>query len=167
MYMKHRPAPLAILIIAASLALGSCGVYTFNPGGKSTIESIAVEPFENNTTQLGLEDLMTNGVIDAFISDGNLKVAAADNAEALLNGTLLRYDRRAYGYTADEQVESYAVVMEFEITLVNSGDGSEIWKEQMSQTGVYDLNTETEADGQRRALDLLVDAIINRTTKSW
>ena len=57
--------------------------------------------------------------------------------------------------------------MEFEITLVNSSDGSEFWKEQMSQTGVYNLDTETEADGQLRALALLVDAIINRTTKSW
>ena len=165
--MKHRPAVWAALVVAALFTLGSCGVYTFNPGGKSTIKSIAVEPFENNTTELGLEDIMTNGVIDAFISDGNLKVVAIDNAEALLVGTLLRYDRRVYGYTADETVQSYAVTMEFEITLVNSSDGSEFWKEQMSQTGVYNLDTETEADGQLRALALLVDAIINRTTKSW
>ena len=44
---------------------------------------------------------------------------------------------------------------------------SDFWTETMSQRGVYDLLTETEEDARLKAINLLVEAIINRTTKSW
>jgi len=162
----HRLIVMGAVLVGVAISLGSCGVYTFNPAGKSTIKSIAIEPFENKTVQLGLEDQMTTDVINAFISDGKLKVLPADNAEAILHGTLVRYDRRPYEYTGGEQVQSYAVTMDFDITLTQA-DGTELWTQRMSQTGIYDLNTQTEEDGQRLALGRLVEAIINQTTKSW
>jgi hypothetical protein len=57
--------------------------------------------------------------------------------------------------------------MDFDLALKKSADDTEIWLERMNQRGVYSLETETEEDGRRRALEFLVEAIINRTTKSW
>jgi hypothetical protein len=37
----------------------------------------------------------------------------------------------------------------------------------MNQQGVYDADTETEEVGQLRAVERLIEDIINRTTKSW
>ena len=153
--------------LAAMLFGAGCGVYTFNPGGKSSIQTIAVDRFENETVELGLEDQVTNGVIDAIIADGSLDITAADNADAVLNGTLLRYERKPYSYTAGDVVESYAITMNFEITLVNSADGTEMWTERMEQTGIYAVDTETEEDAQNKALQRLVESILSRTTKSW
>jgi len=57
------------------------------------------------------------------------------------------------------------VTMDFEIVLRNPKDNSDLWKERMSQIGVYEAGTQTEEDAQREALGRLVDAIVNRTTK--
>ena len=165
--MNARHTLTTALLMVMALTLSSCGVYTFNPAGKSSIKSIAIERFENTTVELQLTDQLTDDVIDAFISDGTLKVVPEGVADALLQGTLINYRRAPYRFTSGDVVESYAVTMEFQITLTNPRDKSEIWTERMSQLGTYEVATETEEDAQRDAITLLVEAIINRTTKSW
>ena len=149
------------------LLLSGCSFYTFNPKGKSTISSISVERFANRTGEYGLEDRMTDQIIDALISDGSMKVVPSENAEALLVGTLTRYDRQPFDPTIDDQVESYSVTMYFEIKLINSADNTEIWSDNVNKMGVYNLETQTEEDGQLDAITQLIDYIINKTTKSW
>jgi len=157
----------SLLICLSLLFFCGCGVYTFNPKGKSDINSIAVERFENNTAEYTLADRMTDLIIDAFISDGNLKVVSADKADAVLTGLLTSYARKPYTYDQNDQVQEYQVIMNFEIILKNPNDLSEIWKEQMNQTGIYDVIEETEEEAQDNAVNLLVESIINKTTKSW
>ena len=152
---------------AISLLGAGCGVYTFNPAGKSEIQAIAIERFDNRTAEYDLADRMTDLVIDAFISDGTMKVVSIDNADAVLVGVLTRYDRKPYKYDENDQVESYSVTMDFDVVLINPRDDSEIWREKMIQEGVYSVESETEQEGQEKAVDRLVESIVNRTTKSW
>ena len=158
---------LTLSVLILSFVFTGCGVYTFSPKGKSDIKSVAVERFENQTAEYGLEDRMTDQIIDAFIADGALKVLSPEYADALLIGTLTSYLRKPYRYDENDQVQSYSVTMGFDITLRNPADDTEIWKEKVSQIGIYDIETQTEEDGQQAAIDLLIEAIINRTTKSW
>ncbi len=157
---------LTALGVVSFLGAG-CGVYTFNPAGKSEIQAIAVERFDNRTAEYDLADRMTDLVIDAFISDGTMKVVSIDNADAVLVGVLTRYDRKPYKYLEDEVVESYSVTMGFDVVLKNPRDDSEIWRETLIQEGVYSVEAETEQDGQGKAVERLVESIVNRTTKSW
>ena len=152
--------------MSATVLLG-CSVYTLNPKGKSSIKTLAVEPFENQTPEFGLADQVTEAVIDAFIADGNLKVVGNDAADAILVGSLTGYKRVVNQFDENDQVQSYKVQMDFSISLMNPRDQSEIWKQAMPQEGIYDAASETEEDGKRRAAERLVEAILNKTTKSW
>lgn len=144
------------------------GCYTFNPAGKSSIQAIAVERFDNKTTEYDLADRMTDLVIDAFLADGTMKVVSTDNADAVLVGTLTGYQRKPHDYDENGVVTSYSVTMTFDLLLKNPSDNdSEIWRENMSQEGVYNVDGQTEQDGQNSAVQRLVVEIINRTTKSW
>jgi hypothetical protein len=172
-HMKSlRRLLLPILGIGFLVVIG-CAVYTFNPKGQSEIKSINIERFENKTPEYGLADQMSDLVIDAFIADGNLKVVPLENADAVLSGVLTRYERKPYKYDQNDQVASYEVVIDFDITLKKPKTDSEIWREKMTQRGIYNVlasetgDVETEADGQQKAIKLLVEAIINKTTKGW
>ena len=156
-----------VVLVLALVVFSSCAVYTFNPGGKSDIKSMAVERFESKTTEYGLADRVTDLVIDAFIEDGTMDIAAIENADAILEGTLVSYRRSPFNYDENDQVQAYSVTMVFDMALKKPGDDAEIWRETMKQEGVYDVDTETELDGQEKAVALLIDAIITRTTKSW
>lgn len=157
---------ISFSLIAFLLLLTGC-VYTFNPRGKSSIKSIAVERFDNRTAEFGLEDKMTDQIIDAFIADGNLKVVEKEYADAVLHGTLTRYERRAYNPNENDVVDKYSVQMYFDISLTNPTTDSLYWNTTINQMGIYSLDTQTEEDGQRQAISLLVEDIINRTTQSW
>jgi len=163
--MNKRVGIISIfLLISISL---SCGVYTLNPKGKSDISTVAVERFTNITPEFGLADRMTDDVIDALLADGNLNVVSVENADAILTGELIRYERKPYQFTENDLVTSYSVVMDFNIILKKGDSDDEIWKERISQTGTYLVDSETEEDGQQKAIAFLVEAIINKTTKSW
>lgn len=155
------------VVLALAIAVTGCGIYTLNPGGKSQLGSVAIAPFENETTQYELSSRLTELIVDAFISDGSIKVLPEDKAEAVLTGMLTGYERDPYVFDENDQVLQYRILMDFQITLTNPKDNTELWKESMRQEGVYNADTETEEDGQRRASERLVEAIINKTTKSW
>lgn len=157
----------AVLVVGLLAAVVACGVYTFNPRGKSSIATIAVESFENNTAQYGLADQMTEAVIDAFIADGSMKVVSSDVAEAILIGTLTSYERAVHEFDENDQVSQYKVLLGVSISLRNPADQSAFWTEQLTLDGIYQADTETEEDGQRGAGEQLVEAVLNRTTKSW
>ncbi|UCG62203.1 MAG: hypothetical protein JSV52_02650 [Candidatus Zixiibacteriota bacterium] len=161
-----KPKFVLIGVVMAVLSVG-CGVYTFTPRGKSDIKSISVERFDNETAEYGLEDRMTDQIIDALLAEGTLKVLSTEYSDAVLYGTLTRYDRNPFDYDENDQVQTYAITMTFDITLKKAADDTEIWKESIIQKGVYDIASETEEDGQQRAIDLLIEDIINKTTKSW
>ncbi len=163
--IKKNSIRISALLLSAFFLTGC--PYTMNPRGSATIKSVAVERFQNDTPEFGLADQMTDAIITAFIADGTMKVLPKDQAEAALFGTLTRYLRRPYEYDENDQVTSYAVEMDFDIQLKRPADDSLIWDERMSQRGVYNLSSESEEIGRQRALELLVQAIINRTTKSW
>jgi hypothetical protein len=162
--MRRFPLTLAALVC---LVTGGCGVYTLNPKGKSTIKAIAIERFENKSAEYGLADQMTEVVIDAFFADGTMDVVSVDNADAVLLGVLKSYERKPHQYDENDQVSSYEVRMVFDITLRDPAKNTDVWQETMSQIGVYQVADETEQDGQQRAIKLLVDGIINKTTHSW
>ena len=155
------------LILLCALSVAGCGVYTFNPRGESSVGTIAVEPFENKTTEYGLSDRLTDVIVDAFIIDGTITVVPLASAEAVLVGVLTKYERVAERFDENDQVETYKVIMDFEIAFRNPEDNTDIWKENMRHEGTYDALDEIEEDGQNHAVGRLVEAIINKTTKSW
>jgi len=163
----HACCTFGLALVCFASILSGCGIYTLNPKGRSEIQTIAVEPLKNETSELGLEDRLTEIIIDALIADGNLKVVSASQADAVLVGCLTSYDRVPETFDQNDQVQTYKVRMDFTIALRNNRDDTDFWKETTRQEGVYDANSEIEEHGQQRAGVRLVEMIINKTTKSW
>lgn len=157
---------VCIGLIVTLLAAG-CGVYTLNPHGKSSIKTIGMDSFENQTGEFAFADHLTELITDAFIKDGTLKVVPAANADAVLVGVLTKYSRVPFKFDQSDQVSQYKIVLEFDISLRNPRDQTDIWKEHLTPEGVYTVATETEEIGQTKATDQLVQSILNKTTKSW
>jgi len=131
------------------------------------ISTIAISQFENKTIEAGLSNTLTDLVIDAFISDGNLKVVSEADADGVLYGILTSYKREAYNYDEADNVAQYVVKLNFDVTLKKRDSEENFWQEQFYSEGVFDAFEETEEDGQMMAVEKLVQDILNRTTKSW
>lgn len=156
-----------VICLALLVNVAGCGVYTLNPHGSSTFKTISIEPFENKTSEFAFTDRLTEIVIDAFIKEGTLKVVSTANADASLVGVLTRYERVPFKYDQNDQVQEYKIVMDFDVSLRNPKDQTNFWTERMTKEGIYRAADQTDEDGQRSAGEQLVQAILNKTTKSW
>ncbi|MCI0596119.1 MAG: LPS assembly lipoprotein LptE [candidate division Zixibacteria bacterium] len=149
------------------LILLSCGPYSFNPGG-SGAKSIAVPLFENQTTQFGVREALTDSVSARFLRDNTLKITSTAGAELLLAGAIVRYERTAHAFDASQQVKQYVVNVWADVAVTNQKDKKIVWEQkELLGFGIYDAATETEEEGKVRAVSRLAEIIVNRTLRGW
>ena len=150
------------------LMLLACGVYTFTPSALGSLKTIAIPLFDNQTTESGLRESLTDKLSQAFVSDNTLKVVPQQQADGILSGTVISYTREPYTYSRAEEVSEYKCTVTVSLQFTNRHSQKLIWEEKnMSNWGTYDAFTESENDGKDRAIDKLVQDILNKTVKGW
>lgn len=164
--MTH-PLRLAVIGMLA-VSLVTCSPYSFSGGRTALVQSVAVPIFENRTTEFGLPEAITSGIIDGFIEDNQIKIVDQANAEAILTGSIVEYKRRSYTFDESDRVTEYIVEIWVDAELMKKEGETSVWKaERMRGFGVYKADTEDERLGQTRAIEKLSEDILNRTIKSW
>lgn len=84
-------------LAAAALLLNSCAGYHIGsdkPARMETIKKLAVPTFKNLTLEPRSSVLVTNNVIRLFQTDGTYQIVDPQNAEAVLHGTIEKFERR-------------------------------------------------------------------------
>ncbi len=160
--MKAALAPTAV-----ALLLLSCGVYTFSPSAAGGIKTIAIPLPENQTTEYGLPELLSRELSQVFVADNTLKVVPEVAADGKLEVIITRYSRDAYTFSAGEEVQEYSCKIDIKAQLLNLKSDKVIWSENLSDFGIYSSSSETEEDGKLRAIEKLVNQVLNKTVKGW
>lgn len=156
----------AFVLFLCALFAG-CGVYSFSSSSLGGVKSIAVPEFENKSLQYGIQQDLTRKLIDRFIQDNTLKIVSAADADAVLRGEVLRYERAAYTYDKNDNVSEYKVNIYVNFVLERKGGKILMERQNLLGWGVYDAAAETEEDGKAEAIDKLARDIVDETTKSW
>ncbi len=158
-----------LLATAMMLILAiSCAVYTFSPSALGGIKSLAIPLFENQTTESGLREDLTDRLSQVFVDDNTLRVVPEGRADAILRGSVISYSREAYTYSEAEVVSEYIVRIGINVEFAEKKSGEIIWEEKnMSNWGTYDSATQSEDDGKEMAIGKLVEDILNKTVKGW
>ncbi len=94
----------AVLLLAA--LLGGCG-YTVNGTLPSHIQTVAVPIFQNRTSEPAIEGLITRAVVEAFSTNGRLKVVGREHADAVLDGEIISYAVSSIAFNRDANVVQY------------------------------------------------------------
>jgi hypothetical protein len=162
-----RTAILCCVLLV--LVANGCSPYSFSGGKTALVQSAYVEQLENETAQFGLAQTLTQGIIDGFIDDNQIKIEGADRAEAILKGRIVDYRRKAYTFDEVDRVTEYIVEIWVTVDLtLTAGTKEAIWSVVRQRGfGVYNADTEDEEDGQERAIAQIAEDLLNRTIKSW
>ncbi len=156
---------IAAILLCAITA--GCGVYSFSSSSLGGVKTISVPEFDNKSLQYGLQQDLTQKLIDRFIQDNTLKVVAAADADAILRGEVVRYERVAYTYDKGDNVSEYKVNIYVNFVLERKGGKVLLERQNLLGWGVYEAASETEDDGRLEAIDKLARDIVDETTKSW
>lgn len=100
----------AALALAAALLAGGCG-YTVGGTLPSHIQTVSVPIFRNTTREPGVESLITRAVVEAFSTNGRLKVVGSREADAVLDGEITGYTIASIAFDKDANVRLYRLIV--------------------------------------------------------
>jgi len=156
-------------LIAAFMIAALSGCYSFRGQSAGAIKSIAIPTFENESTEFGLAERVTQQLSDAFRTDGTLRITSEDQADAILHGRVLRVEDLPYTASANQTVEEYRFSMTCQIELLDTKTQTPIWSQNNTEWAIYPY-TGQMADrdqGIQEAVNKLQADILNRIVGSW
>ena len=158
---------LSILLMLAP----ACGVYSTKGRTAGNIKKVAVPNLSNETAQPDIESDITTNLRNGLIKDNTLKVVAENEADAVLEGTVVDYKNVPFTFNAELQAEQYRLVIVLNVSLFNPKDNTYIWKDRrIDAHSDYYLETTTDRTYDRALEEVykdIVEGILNATTQEW
>jgi hypothetical protein len=94
----------------------------------SDIGSIAIPVFANNTSELGIETVFTNEVIDEFLHSNLLPIKDEEHADAILSGTIQSIEISSLAYDNRDISMEDRVTLYVDVMLERRKDAKVLWQ---------------------------------------
>jgi len=101
---------LAVLTLGAGLLSAGCG-YSLRGNLPDHLQTVAVPVLQNRTSVPAIENFLTTALLNAFTTNGRLRVARVDQADAILEGEVVGYTLQAIAYDASANVRQYRLTL--------------------------------------------------------
>ncbi|MES2201640.1 MAG: LPS assembly lipoprotein LptE [candidate division FCPU426 bacterium] len=93
----------------------------------NSLTKISIPPFDNKTSQPNVDQQLGQKVTQNFIVDGRLRVVSAGEADAILQGTLQRYDRIVLTRDANQVPQQYKLQLMVDLDFMDAKTGKLMW----------------------------------------
>ena len=164
MKVPGRWFPLMLLLLAG------CG---YRPMGAEpigpTTRTLAVPLFANRSTEVGLEAILANAMINAFTQTRAVKVTPyEEGADLVLDGKVQSVDNTSVAFQSVTQSTVRRVTVRVELTLRQRDNGKVLWKDSqvLQEDYVVDPNYHageaTKSEGLRRAAVTLARRVMDK-----
>ncbi len=163
-------APLAALLAALVALAPGCSHYSTTGRLPAHIRTVYIPTFENSTAEYFLPQLITDEVIDRFLSEANLRLGESEQADAALTGTVRAYYEEAETFGRQQQlsVTSRRVTIVLDVEFADRVESETLWRDRnFSRWVVYEPEQESEEEAARRAVLLLADDLISAVLQQW
>lgn len=170
---RSRAAYSRLLRASLCAVVAGCSVYSFSGGGglPGHIDSIAIMPFDNQTTQFTLTQELTQSLSNEIPARLGLKPADQSTANAVLQGMILRYAERAVNY---QETPGGPITFQRRVDITISVEIYDVVEDQvlwssrsLTASGEYLPDSQTEVVGRQIAIENLVQAIIDGAQSQW
>jgi outer membrane lipopolysaccharide assembly protein LptE/RlpB len=111
---RGRACALGLGLLATALA--GCG-YSFRGSLPDHIQTVAVPIFVNKTGEPAVENFLTNAVVEAFSTNGRLRVVRREEADAILEGEVTSYVIESIAYDSQANIRQYRLVVTMNLKL--------------------------------------------------
>ena len=142
-----------------------CGVYSFTGATLPPhLKTVAVPLFDNRSPEFGVDQRITDAVIEAVTRDNTLKIADLSNADCILRGTLMRMEDRAGQYDSNEEASTYRITLTVQAVFEDLRKKTVIWQNSFSAFGTYSTDRDAAIT---EAIDKLTTDLINKMVSNW
>ncbi len=160
-----------ILLLLLLLFNAGCGIYTFSGSTlPSHLKSVDIPLFVNNCDEPGVAEDITE-MLNQKVRNDKLLTPVSTGSDATISGRVTFYKDQPYDYTSEElrkvDVESYEVKITVEVEFVDNVKDDVIYKGTITENGIYDFKSENETIGRERAIQKIIDQVMQNSIQSW
>jgi hypothetical protein len=165
----------AALLAGAGLALlggAGCSHYGFSSAVKTHISTIAVPVLLNETLEYGAEQGVTDAIINEFTEDNALRVVGEEEADSILRGAIVLYERSVMSYDASGDPKEYKVRVVATLSYEDLTKNEVVWEEEVEGWAVYSDTAAggykaTEEEAREYAFVKLAQDVLSKTVQGW
>jgi hypothetical protein len=171
--MTRTVTAVCCSLLMLVLALGAgCSHYGFSSSAQTHIKTIAIPILGNETLEYGAEIGVTDALIEQFTTDNTLRVVGEDEADSILRGAVVAYERPVVSYDAGGNPQEYKVRVVASLVYEDVTRTSTVWEGEVEGWAVYsdsgganELTTEDEA--RDVAFEKLAEDVLAKTVQGW
>jgi hypothetical protein len=163
-----------VIALPVILIAGSCTYYRTTSRTAGDIEKIAVPYFSNKTSEPDIEIEITDQIILGIAKDNTLRVVDESEAEASLEGTVIKYRNTPFTFEEGEeqiQAEQYRLLIEIQVSLFSPSKNEYLYEKKIVRAhGNYYLETTGDQNYENALEEVyqdLVEGILSATVKDW
>jgi hypothetical protein len=168
-----RAGVRVVLALAFATASSGCN-YSFQAGSfpPPHVRTIAIEPFENETERFEVSSELYDELVRVLPSSLGVQSAGLDVADAVVRGTVTRYDVQAPNYRAGAggqpaQVLQREVRIAIRVEIVDRVQNVILWESNSENAQGLFAEGAPEDEGRRAAIELLVQRIVDGAQSNW
>ncbi|MBT3325816.1 MAG: hypothetical protein HN396_06155 [Gemmatimonadales bacterium] len=170
--MKMRTS--RFVVFALLLATTSCA-YSFRAGSfpPAHVKTIAVQPFDNETNRFELAGEVYDELLRNLPRALGVRTAGGDVADAIVRGSITRYDVVAPNYRAAAEGQAAQVLQRqvnitVAVEIVDLVENIILWESRsVIAQGQFLEASETEEVGRAEAIELLIQKIVDGAQSNW
>ncbi|NNF14617.1 MAG: hypothetical protein HKN72_15420 [Gemmatimonadetes bacterium] len=169
---RNRLAAWA-LVLAGLVALTGCN-YSFRAGSfpPPHIRTVSIQPFDNETARFELSAELYDQLLRNLPSALGIRTAGEEIADAVVRGSINRYDVVAPNYRAGAagqpaEVLQRQVNISVSVQIVDLVENVILWESSsVTARGEFPEGS-PEEEGRLRAIELLVQEIVDGAQSNW
>jgi len=157
--------------ICFALCIPGCGYRIGNINPDDPIKRLAVPTFQNSSTEPGIQTRATSAIITQFQIDGAYQIVEPAQADAVLHGNIIGYNRNALRFSSNDVTREYRLTIGASLKLVEARTGKLIWSAtRVEGETTFFINVALPEDERRARPDALEDLarhVVERTVERW
>jgi hypothetical protein len=143
-----------------ALALAGCAGYKLGPtnGLSAGSRSVAISGFINRTHEPRISDALASSLRRRLQQDGTFRLESADEADILMTGEIVRFDRAALSYQTNDVLtpQEYGLILLVHVTAKERHSGK-VDLDRNVQGRTYIRLGADQSSAERQAIPMLTD----------
>jgi len=119
-----------LLLLLIPPAISGCA-YTTKLSLDPKYQTVAVAGFYNKSSEYDFQAPLTNALIRKFITDGRLKVVRPEEADLLIEGVILDYQRKGLTYDVRDETIQFLIVVTAGVRVTDQKTGKILWQDEL------------------------------------
>jgi lipopolysaccharide assembly LptE-like protein len=171
--LAGRPGGRLLILVTIVAAMSGCG-YTVGGTLPKHIRTVGVPIFVNRTTEPAVEGLLTRAIVEAFSTNGRLRVVSPAEADAVLEGEVTGYQVASIAFDPRENARQFRLVVTLNVRFRDQRENVMLFEEsgleERADFRVLSAVSDTisrEQTALRSAASDIARAVVNRAIQRF